>query len=92
MYCRAQEDLDRIAMLRYRSWAERIGHPYLWYISKGDLVRAHSSVRDSWFLPTREELQSAHQLVPGGIQLPDISPTRYTTMLHWGNCAVVGKT
>ena len=71
---------------------ERVTQPDSWYVHKGYLVRAHSILRDSLFLPDVETLQSSQHIVPYGIQLSDFSPLRYTVMLQWKNGAITGKT
>ena len=76
----------------YHSLVERVNQPDFGYIHKGYLVRAHSVVRDSLFLPNAETLQSAQHLVPYGIQWSDFSSTRYTVMLQWKNGAITCKT
>ena len=92
MHRRTQQELDERAVRRYLSLVELVNQPDCWYIHKGYLVRAHSIVRDSLFLPNKEILQSAQHLVPDAIQLSDLASARSTVMLQWKNGTITGKT
>ena len=86
------QKLDERVVRRYQSLVERVTQPGFWYIHKGYLVRAHSLVRDSLYLPNAEILQYAQHMVPDAIQLSDLAPARYTVMLQWEKGTVTGKT
>ena len=89
---RTQREFNERVVRTYQSLVERVTQPDFWYVHKGYLVRAHSILRDSLFLPDVETLQSSQHIVPYGILLSDFSPMRYTVMLQWKNGAITGKT
>ena len=74
---RTQQELDERVVRMYQSLVERVHQPDFGYIHKGYLLRAHSAVRDSLFLPYEQHM------VPYAIQFSDLAPARYTVMLQW---------